>query len=263
MVMIGASLTATRLTATESQPHSAPPAPVAPLSVIERSRVSVGAGESEPTVYRTVAPPAPARSALIWASVPVNVRVGELFPAIVDAGRARRRGEQAGDRRQLDGDDRRGQRIDVGDRDAGPVEGERHVLGRRVTRRRDVGGRRVVHRGDRERRGADVARAAAVARDERDDPLREARRVREVLVADRAQHRLVVRDGVGPVQDEHARARNERRDDRRAGGVRGQQLVDAVEQVGDRDGERGEVRAVDVDERRVEVGDADRAGRPR
>ena len=83
IVISGASLTATRLRVTESQPHIAPPAPVAPLSVIERSRVSVGAGESEPTVYRTVAPPTPARSELIWARVPVNVRVGELFPAIV------------------------------------------------------------------------------------------------------------------------------------------------------------------------------------
>ena len=50
IVISGASLTAVRLTVTESQPHCAPPAPVAPLSVIERSRMSVGAGESEPTV---------------------------------------------------------------------------------------------------------------------------------------------------------------------------------------------------------------------
>ena len=35
IVISGASFTAVRLTVTESQPHCAPPAPVAPLSLIE------------------------------------------------------------------------------------------------------------------------------------------------------------------------------------------------------------------------------------
>ena len=50
IVISGASFTAVRLTVTESQPHCAPPEPVAPRSSIERSSVSVGAGESEPTL---------------------------------------------------------------------------------------------------------------------------------------------------------------------------------------------------------------------
>ena len=49
IVISGASFTAVRLTVTDSDAQSAPPAPVAPLSVIESVSVSVGNGESEPT----------------------------------------------------------------------------------------------------------------------------------------------------------------------------------------------------------------------
>ncbi|MEZ5728890.1 MAG: hypothetical protein R3E48_13350 [Burkholderiaceae bacterium] len=173
--------------------------------------------------------------------------------ALVDDGQAVGRGAVGGDR----GD--QVSAVEVGRIRIGYPQYGLHEYGCasfREDRRRagdgDLG--RIIGCRDRDRGRHGGARVAAVAGNEIDHARSRVRRVGGVFVGDRAQHLLVVRQRVDAGEGEYPGPHEARRD-AGAGDVGGQHFVGAIEQVGDRDGERREIYRVGVCDGGVEVRD--------